>query len=361
MWVLLTRFFFCLAGFAAAEGRRSKEWSCAVSQHSRPTSATHTFPINTAHPRPLHTLQPAPQPRAPCTPCIPAPPAPLQVSSLPAEARALLPPALQAQPQAYVRLGSTCPPAVEEACWRAFHAACEPLYRAGRLGCVLFQFHLSFQPSQANLQVFCGATLQAGWRLGLLRLLPGCLDAGCTWRLGAYQRLACLISRISCRPATRHALVVSAMCAILILLLFPCRSTFCTAGSAWTPGSEWRQSCAAEPGLQVCGQLGFWDALYVAACSVAERDATSTAGAEAFCTCKASCQLLSLTQCQPLLLLSPPSQTLPGGCGCARRSQRMALALSAQMNLRTRRSRRIGSRQGCRQVGACASAHGALL
>lgn len=88
-------------------------------------------------------------------PSQPAAPTPSQVSALPAEARSLLPPALQAQPQAYVRLGSTCPPAVEDACWRAFHAACEPLYRASRLGCILFQFHLSFQPSQANLEV-CG-------------------------------------------------------------------------------------------------------------------------------------------------------------------------------------------------------------
>ena len=76
-----------------------------------------------------------------------------QISALPAAARALLPPALQAQPQAYVRLGSTCPPAVEDACWRAFHTACEPLYKADRLGCILFQYHLSFQPSQANLEV----------------------------------------------------------------------------------------------------------------------------------------------------------------------------------------------------------------
>lgn len=93
------------------------------------------------------------------------PPSPSQVSALPAEARSLLPPALQAQPQAYVRLGSTCPPAVEDACWRAFHAACEPLYRASRLGCILFQFHLSFQPSQANLEV-CGCLGEGEGRAG---------------------------------------------------------------------------------------------------------------------------------------------------------------------------------------------------
>ena len=130
------------------------------------------------------------------TPCPLPPPPPLwlQVSSLPAEARALLPPSLQQQQQ-HVRLASL-PPAVEDCCWRLFHAALEPLYQvgwvgewwgssraarscwllpllrsrppckhpadrlcrrrrclqAGVLGAVIFQLQLSFTPSADNLQ-----------------------------------------------------------------------------------------------------------------------------------------------------------------------------------------------------------------
>ncbi|EFN56805.1 hypothetical protein CHLNCDRAFT_144326 [Chlorella variabilis] len=52
-----------------------------------------------------------------------------QASALPAEARALLPPPQQQQQQQqHVRLGSL-PAGVEEACWRLFHAALEPLYQ----------------------------------------------------------------------------------------------------------------------------------------------------------------------------------------------------------------------------------------
>lgn len=88
--------------------------------------------------------------------CYRPPCPPLQVSCLPAEARVLLAPALAAAPQGYARLGASCPPAAEDACWRCFHAALEPLYQAGKLGAVVFQFHLSFTPSQANLEVLAG-------------------------------------------------------------------------------------------------------------------------------------------------------------------------------------------------------------
>jgi hypothetical protein len=72
------------------------------------------------------------------------------VSSLPAEVRALLPPAQQAGQ--HVRLEGA-PPGLEGGCWRLFHEALEPLYRSGKLGAVVFQFHLSFQPSRQNLEV----------------------------------------------------------------------------------------------------------------------------------------------------------------------------------------------------------------
>ena len=75
------------------------------------------------------------------------------MSCLPGEVRALLPHTQQAAPQQYVRLGASCPPVAEDSCWRLFHAALEPLYQAGKLGAVIFQFHLSFQPSPANLAV----------------------------------------------------------------------------------------------------------------------------------------------------------------------------------------------------------------
>lgn len=54
-------------------------------------------------------------------------------------------------------------------------------------------------------------------------------------------------------------------------------------------------------------------------------------------------------------------QTLPGGRGCVRRSQRTASAWSAPTSLPTKRSRRIGSRRGCRLVRLlpkCSSAAG---
>jgi len=76
----------------------------------------------------------------------------LQVSALPAEVKALLPPGQAAQPQLHLRI-SSLPPGAEAACWRLFHAALEPLYQPGKLGLVVFQFHLSFVPSQQNLQV----------------------------------------------------------------------------------------------------------------------------------------------------------------------------------------------------------------
>ncbi len=34
--------------------------------------------------------------------------------------------------------------------WDIFHAAIEPVLRAGRMGCVVFQFQLSFQDTQQN-------------------------------------------------------------------------------------------------------------------------------------------------------------------------------------------------------------------
>lgn len=142
----------------------------------------------------------------------------MQVSSLPAEAKSLLQPAQAASPQAYMRL-SSMPPGVEAACWRRFHAALEPLYQArlgaartgrdavapvttaplhsppgrarlcrrsprlcakrargpslpawecplalqaAKLGLVIFQFHLSFLPSQQNLQVLWSAAVGVG-------------------------------------------------------------------------------------------------------------------------------------------------------------------------------------------------------
>ncbi|KAL4444143.1 hypothetical protein ABPG75_011880 [Micractinium tetrahymenae] len=89
-----------------------------------------------------------------------------QVSALPAEAKALLQPAQAVSPQAYLRL-SAMPEGVEAACWRRFHAALEPLYQAGKLGLVVFLFHLSFQPSQQNLQYIlrCRAQLDPRFRM----------------------------------------------------------------------------------------------------------------------------------------------------------------------------------------------------
>lgn len=71
------------------------------------------------------------------------------VASLPAAVRALLPPGRLA-PGDYAALGDLPEPAVA-ATWAAFTAALEPIYRAGKLGVVAFQFHLSFDPTEANL------------------------------------------------------------------------------------------------------------------------------------------------------------------------------------------------------------------
>lgn len=50
----------------------------------------------------------------------------------------------------YVHLSQMPAQAVDTA-WSLFHAALSPVYQAGKLGVVLFQFHLTFQPSKENL------------------------------------------------------------------------------------------------------------------------------------------------------------------------------------------------------------------
>eukprot|EP00887_Chlorella_sp_A99_P001203 scaffold14.g1203.t1 len=47
---------------------------------------------------------------------------------------------------------SDMPSACVDRVWQLFHAALEPVYRAGHLGAVVFQFHLGFAPGAANLE-----------------------------------------------------------------------------------------------------------------------------------------------------------------------------------------------------------------
>ena len=74
-------------------------------------------------------------------------------SSLPAGVRAMLPPG-RWDPGDYVAL-SEMPEKAVAATWAAFHAALEPIYRSDKLGVVAFQFHLTFEPSEANLEYVC--------------------------------------------------------------------------------------------------------------------------------------------------------------------------------------------------------------
>ena len=71
------------------------------------------------------------------------------LSNLPWEIREMLPPGRWAS-NSYVPLNDLPAEALDRA-WSLFHASLEPVYRAGKLGIITFQFHLSFQPTESNL------------------------------------------------------------------------------------------------------------------------------------------------------------------------------------------------------------------
>ena len=53
--------------------------------------------------------------------------------------------------------------------WQLFNASIEPIHRAGKLGCILFQFHLGFHPNQESYDhiSYCREMLSAQYRMAI--------------------------------------------------------------------------------------------------------------------------------------------------------------------------------------------------
>jgi uncharacterized protein YecE (DUF72 family) len=73
----------------------------------------------------------------------------VSIASLPVHVRSMLPPYISSS-SSHIK-ESDLPKAALDACWSAFQNCLQTLYLSEKLGIIIFQFHITFKPSTANL------------------------------------------------------------------------------------------------------------------------------------------------------------------------------------------------------------------